>query len=70
MLERPKTTICCPYFKPVVSKTDYPIQGYCERCSERELRVPVVAELKLFCNTSDYHHCTMYRHGIETASFH
>jgi len=58
----------CPYFKPAGARGAYPIQGYCEGSSAFGLRVPGSAELELFCKSSDYLSCPVYRFGTEADS--
>lgn len=50
----------CPCFRPVEIKTAYPIQGYCVRLRDYGLRLPTVAELRLFCKTAEYGDCSIY----------
>ena len=55
----------CPYLRRVENYIHYPILGYCERSSVCALRVVSLGEFQTLCITNDYHHCPLYRLGVE-----
>ena len=60
----------CPYLTRVGNEVHYPIQGYCQRSKMCALRVVTIAEFRLFCSTSNYYHCSIYRFATESANYH